>query len=190
LRKLSNLDFQLQRQLTRDQDYEQTILTALHDLPPVTHEGITVQTPKIYFFSPETHTQIYSDLPSSLDLKNYVLTHTHSITKSQCARLGYSLGAWAKAFHSWSQAPEQEKLKEYMRENTDMMELKYTMNYGSVLMDTISKFPEILEPSRGVFEEVAKSMREELDGESGVLIHGDFWSGKYVLPFFTTLLSC
>jgi len=65
-----------------------------------------------------------------------------------------------------------------------MMELKYTMNYGSILMDTISKFPEILEPSRGVFEEVAKSVRGELDGDGGVLIHGDFWSGKYVASYF------
>jgi len=65
-----------------------------------------------------------------------------------------------------------------------MMELKYTMNYGSVLMDTISKFSEILEGSRSVFEEVAKSVRGELDGDGGVLIHGDFWSGKYVSPSF------
>jgi hypothetical protein len=165
------------------QDYEQIILTALHDLDSVIHEGITVQTPKLYLFSPETHTQIYTDLPSSLDLKNYVLTHTHSLTKSQCARLGHSLGAWAKGFHSWAQSPEQEKLKEHMRANKDMMELKYTMNYGSILMDTISKFPQILEVSRGVFEEVAKSVRGELDGNGGVLIHGDFWSGKYVSPF-------
>jgi hypothetical protein len=164
------------------QDYEQTFLTALHDLAPVIHEGITTQTPKLYLFSPETHTQVYSDLPSSLDLKNYVLTHSHSITKSQCARLGYSLGAWAKAFHNWAQAPEQEKLKEYMRANKDVMELKYTMNYGSILMDTISKFPEILEGSRSVFEDVAKSVRRELDGDGGVLVHGDFWSGKFVSP--------
>jgi hypothetical protein len=152
----------------------------------VIHEGITVQTPKLYLFYPETHTQIYSDLPSSLDMKNYVLTHTHSITKSQCVRLGYSLGTWAKAFHSWAQAPEQEKLKEYMRGNRDMMELKYMMNYGSILMDTISKFPRLLEESRSLFEDVGRSVRKELDGDGGVLIHGDFWSGKFVSLYFPT----
>jgi hypothetical protein len=29
-------------------------------------------------------------------------------------------------------------MKEYMRANKDVMELKYTMNYGSILMDAIS----------------------------------------------------
>jgi hypothetical protein len=70
-----------------------------------------------------------------------------------------------------------------------MMELKYTMNYGSVLTDTISKFPEILEGSRSVFEGVAKSVRGELDGDGGVLIHGDFWSGKYAAPYFPHTLN-
>ncbi|KAF4627319.1 hypothetical protein G7Y89_g10841 [Cudoniella acicularis] len=161
--------------------YEQAILKALETFPPVTNSEITVTTPKLYSFIYEndTGTQIYSDLPSSADLKTYALTH--ALMKEQCSRLGYSIGAWAKAFHIWAAAPEQKELREKMKGNTAMKELKYRLNYTN-LVATIDNFPEILEASRGVFEEVAKETKEELDREEGSLIHGDFWSGNVLLP--------
>ena len=71
-----------------------------------------------------------------------------------------------------------------MRNNKDKMELKYTMNHGSGLRDAIFKFPGILVPIRDVLEEVIKSVREELDGDGdgGVFISGNFWTGKFVSP--------
>ena len=158
------------------QEFEESILTALHDLPPVIREDVTVQTPQLYHFFPETDTQIYSDLPSSLDLKHYALKHP--LTQAQCLRFGHAIGLWAKEFHSWAAAPEQEKLRENMKGNTAMLELKYQLNYGSRLIDTISVFPEILEGSRTTFEALGKKVRDELDSGEGQLIHGDFWSGK------------
>jgi hypothetical protein len=158
------------------QEYEETILTALHSFPPVVSEGITVQTPRLYHFFRDTDTQIYSDLPSSLDLKTYALKHL--LTQAQCMRFGRALGRWAKEFHSWAAAPEQERLREDMKGNTAMLELKYTINYGWILMDTIGKFPDLLEESKGTFEAVGKKVKEELDERKGSLIHGDFWSGK------------
>jgi hypothetical protein len=158
------------------QDFEQSILTALEKLPPVIHSGITVQTPHIYNFSSATNTQIYSDLPSSTELKTYVLTH--SLTQKQCLRLGHSIGLWANNFHSWAAAPVQDNLRENMKGNEAMKELKYMLNY-TTLISRIDGFPGILEGSRKVFEEVVKSVRSNLDkGDRMTLIHGDFWPGK------------
>ena len=65
-----------------------------------------------------------------------------------------------------------------MKGNTAMLELKYWLNYGSRLIDTIGIFPDMLEGSRTTFEALGKKVREELDSGEGHLIHGDFWSGK------------
>lgn len=51
-----------------------------------------------------------------------------------------------------------------------------------MLLDTSANFPEILEESRVVFEEVhnfaaAELKKEDHDDKYG-LIHGDFWTGK------------
>jgi fructosamine-3-kinase len=155
------------------------ILTACQDLPPTTESLITIQTPKIYPFKPETNTQIYSDLALSTDLKTYALTNT--LTHSECARLGFALGRWIKNFHTWGAAPEQASLREKMKESTEMRALKYQINYPTMVA-TIANFPEILEESREIFEAVAKDIKDRLDSEDGDLIHGDFWTGKYVDP--------
>lgn len=69
-----------------------------------------------------------------------------------------------------------------MKGNTDMRDLKYMINY-TVLINTIERYPAILEEARNVFEIVAESVKKELDeldelDGGGMLIHGDFWSGK------------
>jgi hypothetical protein len=158
------------------EDFEQTILSALHDLPHISREGVTVETPKLYHFFPGSNTQIYSDLPSSLDLKTYVLKHP--LEEPQCSRVGQALGLWTKRFHSWAAAPEQEKLRESMKGNTSMLELKYQLNYGTNLIGSIDNYPGLLEDSRETFKAVGKRAREDLDTGRGRLIHGDFWSGK------------
>lgn len=160
-------------------EFEESILSALQTLAPSTYSNITIQTPRMYYFSSETNTQIYSDLPASTELKTYALTHT--LTNAQCSRLGHSLGIWAKTFHVWAQAPEQEKLRETIKGNVAMKELKFQVNYQT-LVATVDRFPEILENSKSVFESVRDDVRSTLDTHEGVLIHGDFWSGNVLLP--------
>jgi hypothetical protein len=65
-----------------------------------------------------------------------------------------------------------------MKGNVTLLELKYQLNYGTNLIATIDRFPELLEGSRKTFEAVGKSVRDDLDSGEGSLIHGDFWSGK------------
>lgn len=158
------------------QDFEQIIGSALDALPPSIHNNITIQTPRLYHFFPETHTQIYSDLSSSIDLKTYVIKY--SLTRAECHRIGQSVGVWAKKFHLWAAAPEQEKLREDMKGNVAMKDLKFWLNYGPNLIGTIEKFPDQLGGSREVFESTGREIQAILERGEGTLIHGDFWSGK------------
>jgi hypothetical protein len=156
---------------------ENEILTACQELTPTVESGVIIETPKIYPFNPELNTQIYSDLALSTDLKTYALTHP--LTQAECTRVGFALGKWLKNFHTWGAAPEQASLREKIKENTEMRALKYQINYPTMIA-TIANFPELLEDSREIFEDIAKDMKEKLDASEGDLIHGDFWTGKYV----------
>jgi hypothetical protein len=133
-----------------------------------------VEIPRLYHFFPEHNTQIHSDVPSSLDLKAYILAH--ELNRTQCSRLGQSIGLWIKKFHTWGAAPEQENLRQEMKGNTAMKELKIWLNYGGNVTAAIDRYPETLEPCREVFKEALN----EVNKEEGTLVHGDFWSGKYV----------
>jgi hypothetical protein len=65
-----------------------------------------------------------------------------------------------------------------MRGNHAMRDLKFWLNYGPNITAAVEKFPEILGPSKGVFESVGSDVRAMLDRGEGTLTHGDFWSGK------------
>jgi hypothetical protein len=164
----------------RPQAFEQSILSALRALPPSTHNAITIQSPKLYQFFANTNSQIQSDLPSSTTLKTYFLNY--ALTQEQCSRLGQSLGLWLKKFHAWGAEPEQEKVREEMRGNTAMRDLKWWLNYGPNITAAIEKYPDILDPSKDIFESVGCEVREMLDRGEGNLTHGDFWSGNYASP--------
>jgi hypothetical protein len=66
-----------------------------------------------------------------------------------------------------------------------MRDLKFSINYDS-LLSVVDKYPDLLEESRTVFEQVRGLAAAELNGRQDAVfgpIHGDFWSGKYVLSF-------
>jgi len=131
----------------------------------------------MHLFSASTNTQVYSDLPSSLDLKTYVLTYSSTLTLPQCRRLGHALGLWTRNFHSWAQADEQKELVESMKGNVAMRDLKFMINY-EVLVGIVARFPGALKGCVEIFEKVREERRGEIGGDEAVLIHGDFWSGK------------
>ncbi|RFU24330.1 hypothetical protein B7463_g11999, partial [Scytalidium lignicola] len=159
--------------------FEQKILAPLQQLDPTEHSNITVTTPKLYHFSSTTNTQIYSDLPSSTTLKLFCLTHP--LSREQCSRIGETLGIWARNFHDWGARPEQASLRAEMRKSKTMTELKYTINYVT-LVATVDNFPSILQESKPVFEEIASDVKGSMDAGEGMLIHGDFWTGNILLP--------
>lgn len=151
------------------------MLTALKSLNPAVSANIHVTTPHLYEYCSKTDTQILSDYLNSLELKKYFTTHT--IPPAQATRLGVALGKWLKSFHLWASAEAQKPLKDTMKKNDQMVQLKFFVNYGR-LLPTIELFPEILEQSRETFKGVEDMMRKEMEAGKGDLIHGDFWSGK------------
>ncbi|KAH8801684.1 kinase-like domain-containing protein [Xylogone sp. PMI_703] len=159
--------------------FEQTILSSLQKLDPASRSNITVTTPKLYYFSPTTNTQVYSDLPSSTTLKLFCLAHP-TLSRQQCSRIGETLGVWARNFHAWGARPDQDSLRAEMRKSTVMKELKYSINYAT-LIARVSDFPEILQGSKPIFEEIAADVKRRMDAGEGTLIHGDFWTGNILL---------
>jgi hypothetical protein len=156
----------------------------LDDLPPVESRGIQVTTPHLYEYSPETNNSIIVDYANSLELKKYITTHPLSTT--DVTRLGTTLGQWLKSFHAWGN--QHASLPKIMKENVKMAQLKFAINYGRTV-NTIPMFPKLLEGSRDMFEQMEAKYRGELANGEGNLIHGDFWSGKYV-PSSSCHLQC
>lgn len=170
--------------LTPDQRFEEAILRALDGLPPYSNADVTVKTPRVLHFDADTDTQILEDLPDSVDLKTFLLSSVSSgMSKSSAESLGRALGSWLRSFHDWGSNKDQAGCKATLSKNESMKELKFWVNY-TILIDTIANFPHILEKSRHVFEEVrdfaaAELTKQDHDDEYGI-IHGDFWTGKYV----------
>ncbi|OGM39637.1 hypothetical protein ABOM_011645 [Aspergillus bombycis] len=172
---------------------EKSILTSLNNLPSskITNDDdtasqFTAKTPHIYSFNPLTNTQVMEDLPDSVDLKSFFVSPSsaRSVPHEWAVSLGRALGHWLSSFHSWAKESAQTDVTLELEQNHFFQDLKFSINYDS-LVNMVSKYPEILEGSRGVFEKVRDMARSELgrkDGEGFGVIHGDFWSGNIILP--------
>ncbi|CEJ62153.1 hypothetical protein PMG11_10661 [Penicillium brasilianum] len=179
----SNASFKLDAERCH---FEGAILKALDGLEsPELSDKIKIKTPQLFHFDKETNTQVLEDLPDSVDLKHYLISEaSRDMSKTSALALGNSLGSWLRAFHSWAAKPEQAEIREILSRNQPLKDLKFYINY-IWLLDTIGKFPTILEDSRDVFEKVRESAAEELkrteyDDEYNV-IHGDFWTGNVLM---------
>ena len=164
--------------------FEEIMLNALTRLPSVSHGGITVKTPHLYYFDKSTNTQVQEDVSASLDLKSFLLSPAGSeLSRSSAHAIGFGLGSWLRSFHAWISDGEQAELQAKIKSNDAMQLLKYNLNYVN-LVKSIASFPDILEKSRDVFTKVSEHARMELlrdakgDTNSLGIIHGDFWSGK------------
>ncbi|KAL4885876.1 kinase-like domain-containing protein [Aspergillus karnatakaensis] len=163
-------------------------ITTTNDTPTGQKYQITVKTPQLYHFNEETNTQVMEDLPSAVDLKTFLLTPeiAQNISEEWTKSIGRTLGAWLRSFHFWIADAKQSDVAAMLGSNTDMQDLKFTINYDS-LLKVIDGFPDILEKSREIFEFVRelakKELEEELDQEFGFGgLHGDLWSGNVLLP--------
>lgn len=84
-----------------------------------------------------------------------------------------------RAFHDWAALPVQHGLREAARANQPMQQLKHVVNY-TTLVQTVENFPDVLGDARETFERIREEMAKELQREDLQVIHGDFWTGKYV----------
>ncbi|KAH6841130.1 kinase-like domain-containing protein [Chaetomium sp. MPI-CAGE-AT-0009] len=158
-------------------------LRALSGLPP-TKGDYVVQTPKLYYSSPETNTQVQEYLPDALSLKHYALKHFSSPDPSRkplCLELGRSLGVWLRDFHVWTSHPEQSGFREQAKANDEMRQIKHMSTYET-LVSTVADFPTILADAKETFEKIRDFTAEELKNPALQVIHGDFWTGNVLLP--------
>jgi len=155
-------------------------------MPPYTDPLYTIRTPKLYHSIRESNDHIMEYMPNGANLKDYALRYwaapTDPAAESHCFALGKGLGAWIRSLHTWSDQPEQASFREAIGGNKVMQALKHSINYPAVIK-LVDRFPSVLGGSRKVFEEVCDMAAAELLDESQLgVIHGDYWTGKYVLP--------
>ncbi|KAG0159571.1 hypothetical protein PDIDSM_7093 [Penicillium digitatum] len=179
----SNPDFKID--VTRCH-FEEAMLQALDGLAMYTNGEISVRTPHLLDFNRDTNTQVFEDLPNSIDLKNFLLSKcSHDLSESSGRALGGALGCWLKSFHRWTAEKQQIESTKRLGENKVMKDLKFWVNY-TMLLDTIENFPSILGGDRDVFEKIRNLAAAELDRQSHDdeygAIHGDFWTGNVLLP--------
>lgn len=100
--------------------------------------------------------------------------------KPQVVEVGRGLGKWLRTFHEWGAAPDQQELRDSARSNKEMQGIKMTYNY-ELLLRRVERYPEMLRDAKPIFEEVIAMATAELENEDELqVIHGDFWTGKYV----------
>lgn len=134
------------------------------------------------------------DLPRAVDLKS-LLTNPRiapRLDRPWATSLGAALGQWLGSFHAWTAESAQADLVRETEGNELMRDLKFSINYEN-LVGLVDRYPDLLGSSRSVFEDVRDLARSELgmkEGEGATfgLIHGDFWSGKYVSSVIVSLL--
>ncbi|KAI9924545.1 hypothetical protein ASPWEDRAFT_28307 [Aspergillus wentii DTO 134E9] len=181
----SNQDFKLP---TERCVIEETILNAMGDYPAPQNneyaEHVSVKTPHLFHFNRETNTQILEDLPDAMDLKSFFSASPTGISESHAGSIGQALGGWLSSFHSWTAEEKQSNLAVEMEKNKLMQDLKFSINYES-LVQMVDKYPALLKESKDVFEKVRDSAAKEVgrkDGDGFGIIHGDFWSGNVLIP--------
>ncbi|KAI9376682.1 kinase-like domain-containing protein [Aspergillus egyptiacus] len=173
---------------------EESALRALNSMHSVTttNEGsggqtyqVTVKTPQLYHFNPETNTQVMEDLAGAVDLKTFLRSPRASshISEGWTRSIGRTVGIWLRSFHFWSADAAQKAVAVQFEKNQDGKKLKFSINYDSLLA-MIDTYPDILEGSRPVFEKVRDFAAAELNeaGPTFGPIHGDFWSGNVLIP--------
>lgn len=95
--------------------------------------------------------------------------------------VGFHLGSWLRAFHSWADEPEQRELQLQLPQDDPMTRIKCGFTFYSFI-EVLKKFPEVL----GDQEDLLLSIRDALVHESVKspceegwgIIHGDLWGGK------------
>ena len=150
--------------------------------------SIPICTPLTFFYIPSSQIQIIQDLQPATDLASIITSSANVSPPPDFAGVGFALGTWLRAFHSWTKEPAQFELRGVMEGNGTSRELKRRTTYDTIT-DIAQNFSMIrgedLFALREVRARVLQEYEQELhadadrkDGEQYGLIHGDFWTGK------------
>jgi hypothetical protein len=150
------------------------MLKAMSGQIQIIWHGVTVSSPYLYRFFPEINTTAISRIPDPIQVQ--VCLSDKILDETNVFRVGASLGRWMRKFHDWGAAPEQASLREEMKKNTGMAEMRYGITYGR-LEPVIAMYPAIFKGSTAIFANLEQQMKAEILAEASAgdqLIHGDF----------------
>ena len=123
-----------------NQKIEKACLNAVRGRPPPPSGGAyAIRAPKLYYFDAETNTQIHEYLTNPLCLQDYILKHSSSSrvppvqARPPWFELGRSLGDWLLSFHRWASLPEQVGLREEVKGNEEIRQLKCHLVYDRLV---------------------------------------------------------
>jgi hypothetical protein len=149
------------------------MLEAMNGQIQIILHGVTVSSPYLYRFFPQINTTALERIPDPVQVQ--VCLGDKILDETNVFRVGASLGRWMRELHDWGSAPEQASLREEMKKNTGMAEMRYSITYGR-LEPVIAMFPAIFEGSTAIFANLERRMKAEIQTETSgnQLIHGDF----------------
>lgn len=163
------------------------MLNSIAHFSPLTDPSIQIKVPRLHLLDQASSIQILEDFVDTTGLKSMLLSAEGSnLLPSSLEAIGFALGSWVQAFHMWAVAPEQAALRAQMWQNDPMRKTKYLFTYHAFLK-VLETHPEVLEGHRDILEKIRDTISKEYERPSTEededlgLIHGDFWSGKYVL---------
>ena len=175
--------------------FEELLLNTLANYPPSTATA-TVKPPRLYLYDRETNTQVLEDFPNTDGFRAMLFSADayNLLPSPSTAAIGRHLGFWLRSFHTWASAPEQAALRAQMWQNDIMRKTKFLFTYDSVLK-VLENYPELLESCKKTLDTIRDVIAKEFErpsteeGDGYGLLHGDFWSGKYVITLIPLFAS-
>jgi hypothetical protein len=156
--------------------------------PADSSPSIMVRTPKFYHSDVDNANQIIEYMPQGVTLLNYVLKH-HDATKTDSSApeaeaaargIGKTIGAWLRGFTQWS-ADHDAELHAQAAKNEQGQFFRQFITFAW-LKDRVEQYPDILKDAKEILAQVEQKAADELKNPDQLqMIHGDFWTGKYVL---------
>lgn len=157
----------------------------------MTDLSIGVRAPQLLDVSQAKNTLVIEDFgPDCVDLKDFFLNADNG-TSLEYMR---SLGEWLRGFHNWTVQEEQRHLRDAMIECEETGRWKRDLLYGNIpdLCDKVGLLnDETWDILRQVDEMLAREFEDSKTGhatDDWGPIHGDFWTGKYVITRYNPVL--
>ena len=134
------------------------------------HKQISIRTPRLYRYYPQSKTQVVEDFANNGTLHKFLSSSavTGDLSLSTAVALGEALGKWISGLHSWSQSCVDPEVLEIIGKNTDSTERDILMlKYGEVERQcAVEKARRYA--ANGLFER----------GQNDIIVHGDFSTRK------------
>jgi hypothetical protein len=151
---------------------------------------ISVETPRSYFYDAPSRVQVIEDVSNAVELANVVKSYNTEATQTlpSLLSIGFALGSWLRTFHAWTSESAQSDLQQKILRNKPMRDLKRRITYDTI-GSILAKYPNVHRAYQKELDEIQTVARQEFEIESTEvahgsqewgIIHGDFWTGKYV----------